>query len=139
MAEMALTFKKRIGKYNLLDTSEESMNINMTCMGHRISMCFATETDAWMPDTRTIDPYDALYIIDEWERKTWISTNRTNVRMFANLITLYAWHIRAANKIKKRHHLESRIRAMQFSLKQVAQEEYLDMPLNYPKKKVKNA
>ena len=136
MADMALKYNDRWGNYNLCDPSDKDWAIQFICADQRITVMF--DEEQWVPSGPVMDPYDCIYILDEWDSKTWISTKRDEVRAFIEFVYIHAWEIRMANIIKRRDTLLIKIRRLQDTLKELDYVEHVTMQMYLPKKKVKN-
>ncbi len=86
-AEMNLTMRASKGHYDILHPENESINVYMRFEDKAINLSFSVDDSCpdYLDDPRTWTD-TAIQLIDRWNKKTWISTRRTDVLAFKELI-----------------------------------------------------
>lgn len=85
---MKLRMSARKGHYNLCDPSEETVSVHMDLPnGKYINIDFPTDDNCvdWIDDPRGWAD-TAIQLIDRWDKRVWISTQREEVKAFRALI-----------------------------------------------------
>lgn len=86
---------KQIGHFNFCDSSQESCEVHFRVVEKQedgkeqkiinASISFRDKDD--YPDIeRYMDPEDAIYLMEEWDKKMFISTRRTEVRALVDYL-----------------------------------------------------
>lgn len=117
---LSLKASSRWGRYNICDPSKESCSISFSIKGEnekRISVNLDRPT---IEPEDYIDAEDAIYVLEEWIKGIWVSSQKNEVEEFKKFLEDNKEKINEGNKIalieelkKKRDELDKRIKSLE--------------------------